>query len=102
MDISEFTVDNMTPLVGSTWQLETPDGQTFDLHLKEVLKTLDKHVDQRFKRDSFSLQFVGPSGVYLPQATYAMTHEQTGGPNPIFLVPTGREGDAYRYEAIFT
>lgn len=102
MDISKFTVENLTPLVGSTWRLDAPNGQTFELLLREVQKTLDKHVDPRFMRDSFALQFIGPAGVYLPQAAYPMTHEQAGGPNLIFLVPTGREGDAYRYEAIFT
>ena len=101
MDISEFTVENMTPLVGSKWVIEIPGGQTFELELMNVVKAIDKHIDSRLTRDSFAMRFLGPVNVYLPQATYTMTNEQVGGAKEIFIVPTGREAGRYAYEAIF-
>lgn len=102
MDISEFTTENMQPLVGTPWKLEAPNGQTYELKLTEVVKTIDKHVDSRYLRDCFSLQFLGPAEPYLPQATYAMSNDAIGGPHSIFIVPVSRDAQGYRYEAVFT
>lgn len=102
MDIKEFTTDNMTPLVGTRWTLQAPDGKSYELELTDVIKTLDRHVDPRFTRDSFSLQFLGPADVLLPQSTYPLSHEAVGGPHHIFIVPTARDAKGYRYEAVFT
>jgi hypothetical protein len=102
MDISEFTYETMQPLVGTNFQMATPDGRSFDLKLVEVVKMLDKHVDTRFKRDTFSLHFVGPQDPYIPQATYSMTHETLGGPHSIFIVPISKGKEGYVYEAVFS
>ena len=76
MDISEFTTENMKPLVGTSWRLEAPNGQQYDLELVDV--------------------------VLLPQAAYPLSNDTIGGPHLIFIVPTAREQRGYRYEAIFT
>lgn len=102
MEISDFTTDNMTPLVGTSWRLDAPNGQQYELELVQVLKTLDKHIDPRFHRDTFSLQFIGPPDVLLPQAMYPLTHEAIGGPHHIFIVPLARDPRGYLYEAVFT
>ena len=101
MDISEFTYETIQPLVGTSFQLAAPDGRSFDLELIEVVKMLDKHIDTRFKRDTFSLHFVGPQDPYIPQATYSMTHETLGGPHSMFIVPIGKGKEGYMYEAVF-
>lgn len=102
MDISEFTADALQPHVGSTFRLDAPDGNQYDLQLASVTKVVDKHVDPRFRRDSFTLLFHGPAQPYLPQATYPLTHASLGGPHEIFIVPTGRNADGLLYEAVFT
>jgi uncharacterized protein DUF6916 len=102
MKLDEFTYENMTPFVGSIFHLTAPDGETYELKLIQVLRTVDQHVDQRFKRDSFSLLFQGPPQPYLQQATYPLTHDALGGPHHIFIVPTSRQGEGFLYEAVFT
>jgi hypothetical protein len=102
MELTEFTAEKMQPLVGTSWRLEAPNGQQYNLELVEVQTTLDKHVDERLTRDTFSLQFIGPPEVLLPQATYALTNDAIGGPHHIFIVPVAREPRGYRYEAVFT
>lgn len=91
----------MSPYVGSIFRI-TVQGQTYELKLVEVLKTLDRHVDQRFKRDSFSMYFQGPPQPFFPQATYAFSHDALGGPHYIFIVPTSRGPEGFLYEAVFT
>ncbi|HEY2830307.1 MAG TPA: hypothetical protein VGJ88_09340 [Thermoanaerobaculia bacterium] len=101
MDISEFTYETIRPLVGTTFQLATADGRSLDLELVEVVKIMDQHVDARFKRDPFSLHFRGPQQPYMPQSTYAMSHETLGGPHSIFIVPISSGKDGFMYEAVF-
>jgi hypothetical protein len=49
----------------------------------------------------FSVVFSGPGDVVLPQRIYRMTHRERG-TFDLFVVPIGRDGDAVRYEAVFT
>jgi hypothetical protein len=102
MDTSEFTYEAIQPLVGTEFQLATPNGQSFALKLQDVVKIMDRHVDARFKRDPFSMHFLGPQQPYIPQATYALTHETLGGPHWIFIVPISGGKDGYTYEAAFS
>jgi len=102
METGEFTADLLQPHVGTTFRLDAPDGKQYDLKLTAVTKVVDKHVDPRFGRDSFTLMFSGPAKPYLPQATYPMTHESLGGPHDIFIVPTGQTPDGFHYQAVFT
>ena len=100
MDISEFTYETIQPLVGTTFRMEVRGGGSIDLKLVDVVKMLDKHIDTRMKRDSFSLHFLGPQDPYIPQATYSMKHE-TLGAHSIFIVPIAKGKDGYMYEAVF-
>ena len=51
--------------------------------------------------DAFSLLFIAPSGPFLPQAIYPMSHP-TLGALEIFLVPLGPRDGGNAYEAVFT
>lgn len=104
MHVDEFTSENITPYVGSMFRLAAPDGQTYELQLVRVLKTMDQHVDQHRSRtrDTFSMYFQGPPQPYLPQATYSFSHDALGGPHHIFIVPTSRGQEGFLYEAVFT
>jgi hypothetical protein len=48
----------------------------------------------------FSLFFRGNENFALPQGSYRLTHERLG-ETIIFLVPTSRDPDGYKYEAVF-
>jgi hypothetical protein len=51
-------------------------------------------------RPPFSLIFVGPGDMILPQRLYQLTHEEMGEVT-IFLVPIGKEDRGVLYQAIF-
>lgn len=53
------------------------------------------------KREPFSLLFHAPVDALYPQRIYTLEHERLGTMD-LFLVPLGPEGDAMRYEAVFT
>ncbi|MCU1245346.1 MAG: uncharacterized protein JWN02_1256 [Acidobacteria bacterium] len=101
MQLQMMTAENMTPLVGTIFRVNPPEGEGCDLRLENVRKVLDKHADARFRRDSFSLYFIGPPQPFLPQATYAMSHPTLGDVD-LFIVPNARTADGFRYEAVFT
>jgi hypothetical protein len=46
------------------------------------------------------LFFLGSRDLMLPQGTYRINHEQLG-EMEIFLVPTAREAEGFKYEAAF-
>lgn len=48
----------------------------------------------------FSLFFLGSPDYMLPQGTYRINHEQLG-EMMVFLVPTARDNNGFRYEAVF-
>ena len=49
---------------------------------------------------AFSLFFRGPADAPLPQATYALEHDELG-KLEIFIVPVGRDEQGTDYEAAF-
>ena len=51
-------------------------------------------------RRQFSLDFGGPREPVLPQATYAVRHDQLGDLE-LFLVPMGQDEEGMTYEAAF-
>jgi len=48
----------------------------------------------------FQLKFRGPGPGYLPQQIHLLQNDRLGACE-LFLVPIGREGDGYLYQAIF-
>jgi hypothetical protein len=52
-------------------------------------------------RQPFTLLLHGPLEPVVPQATYRFDHPALG-PFDMFIVPVGPEGQAMRYEAVFT
>ncbi len=102
MNLDEFTADGLRPHVGSTFHVTLEDGRVFDLMLEEVKVVTEKHTSPPRSRDSFSLFFVGPDNVLMQQHTYTVSHDQLGGPWPIFIVPVGRREATFLFEAVFT
>lgn len=102
MKLEDFTADIVRAHVGTNFHVNLEDGQVVDLLLEEVSVVQEKHVTPRKNRDSFSLYFVGPDNLYMSQATYSVSHDDLGGPWPLFVVPVGRRGAPFLYEAAFT
>ena len=50
--------------------------------------------------ERFSIYFLGPADIFLPQGTFRLTHERMGDLD-LFLVPVKREELGFRYEAVF-
>ena len=102
MNLEDFTADTLRSHVGSNFHVTLEDGQVVELLLEEVNVVVEKHVSPRMNRDSFSLYFVGPDNLYMSQATYNLSHDALGGPWAVFVVPVGRRGAPFLYEAAFT
>lgn len=80
-------------LVGSTFDLERPDGDRVAVELVDATELPGRG-------ECFSLVFHGPTDVPLDQRTYRVTHRELG-VFPLFLVPLGPNADgAQELEAI--
>ena len=70
-----------------------------ELELVEVKGWTTRPEEQK-GMERFSLTFLGPADIYMPQHTYTLEHERMGALE-IFLVPTGRDERGFRYQAVF-
>lgn len=70
-------------------------SESFELELIEVTKPVIT-ASQTY----FALYFRGDKDFMLPQGTYLLNHAELG-ETPLFLVPTARDADGYKYESIF-
>ena len=52
------------------------------------------------RQEQFSLVFEGPSNLLLNQAIYRLEHAELGDLD-LFLVPIGRHGEGFTYQAVF-
>src|SRR5688572_29002785 len=98
--VSALTYETAQTCVGQKFQIRFEGGSTMDLNLEHVELLMEKHINPRMKRDSFSMQFRGPMEPALRQSTYQV-HHQALGMLTIFLVPLSRGADGYLYEAVF-
>ena len=81
------------PLVGSTFDVERPNGDRVAVELVDATELPGRG-------ECFSLVFHGPTDVPLDQRTYRMTHRELGD-FPLFLVPLGPNADgAQELEAV--
>jgi hypothetical protein len=88
--------------VGQTFRIGAADGPTIAAELVEATEGAEAGgtgPDGR-PRQQFALVFRGPPEPVLPQATYAVDHDELGRLE-IFLVPIGPDGAGMRYEAVF-
>ena len=73
--------------------------QPIELELVEV-KGYESKSNEETGLERFSVFFSGPAEFLLPQQTYPLVHEKMG-EFDIFIVPIGRGGPGFRYEAVF-
>lgn len=102
--LEQFTLDTFTPLTGQVFTIYV-DGMA---PLKAVLESVNEIPVSGWRpgeaaehRKPFSLLFLGPPRVVLPQAIYRFEHEAIGA-FEIFIVPIGRTAEGVRYEVVFS
>jgi len=95
--LETFTVETFAGREGQAFEVRAGDQQ-YTLALESVTPT---GMPVEGRRRAFSLLFLGPEDVILPQRTYEMTHEDLG-TFDLFIVPVGRTPQGVQYEAIFT
>ena len=78
-------------------QVEAP--QPIELTLVSVTpRRIEPHEQAGMER--FSVMFMGPREILLPQQTYLVSHPEMGD-FEIFLVALGQEPEGIRYEAVY-
>jgi uncharacterized protein DUF6916 len=95
---TNLTEQEFSRHVGTKFQTAI-DQREIELELAEVKGYFSGENEQR-GMERFSLFFVGPDDIKLPQQTFQMQHEQMG-EIFLFLVPISVNENGYRYEAVF-
>ena len=85
--------------VNTSFRIELDGSRHVDLKLVAVTpRKIEPHEQPGMER--FSAEFSGPLDLFLPQATYHVTHPEMG-EFDVFLVAIGKEADGFRYEAVY-
>jgi hypothetical protein len=95
--IESFTSESFEPLIGDDFTFAIGEHR-LEVRLGEVTPLSDRAAGVR---KPFSLVFLGPPAPVWAQQIYRVFHPSLGSFD-LFLVPIGPEGEAMRYEAIFT
>lgn len=99
--LDQLTIDSFEPHVGTSFWALGDKGGKVELRLVRVGRVMASEA-ARLQRVAFSLFFLGPKSIYLPQSIYNIAHDSFPEPQGIFLVPVGEEAGGYLYEAVFT
>ena len=95
--LATLTYDDALALVGRTYQVGDND---VELTVTRVIRAAERGPrPKELKRDAFSIFFRGSA--LLPQRMYTLTSESETFQS-LFIVPVGRDGTGYEYEAVFT
>lgn len=90
--------ETFTPLLGETFRVITPDASR-ELSLAGV--KLIGHKRDDAAREPFSLVFLGPQGLRLPQGTYPFSSRKLG-EIEIFITQIADGAKGSEFEAVFT
>jgi hypothetical protein len=92
--IETFTEGTFLDHLNTRFRVSGAASDPLDLELVKVTSLSSPgHVQ-------FSIQFLGPGNLFLPQHTYTIEHEVLG-KFDLFLVPIGKNSDGFEYEAVF-
>jgi hypothetical protein len=90
-----FSKEGFAEHLNTKFRVPVRPAGTVELELTEVVSTLSTP-----RQEQFSIFFLGPGEIYLPQMTYRMEHDALGEID-LFIVPIGRDPKGFRYEAVF-
>ena len=97
--LSSLTIDTFRDRVGETFR-DRDAGVAFELREVEDFSEAAGNVALD-ARTPFSLYFMAPAELVLPQGIRPLVHDELGELD-IFLVPVAREPEGIRYQAVFT
>jgi hypothetical protein len=106
MELAEYTLELVKPLIGKIFEVELPDGATTMLKLDDALpyEFHQRRTSRKApvaKRAPFALYFTGSASPVLSQAMYRFRSDgEIFG--SIFIVPVSRDEEGVEYEAVFT
>lgn len=87
--------------VNTKFRLNVDAQNPIELELVEVKGYPYKdQYNEELGMERFSLHFYGPGNIYIPQATYNLTHDSMG-ELTLFLVPLAHNERGFLYEAVF-
>lgn len=96
-----LTEEEFSKHVNTKFRLNVDGPSPIDLELVEVKGYPYKDQPNEEKAmERFSVHFYGPGNIYLPQATYTLTHDSMG-EIALFLVPLAHTERGFLYEAVF-
>jgi hypothetical protein len=95
--LETFTIETFEGRENETFEVQAGDQQ-YALALTSVTPS---GAQAEGRRRAFSLLFVGPGDIILPQATYELSHAVLG-TFDLFIVPVGKNAQGVQYEAVFT
>ncbi len=96
--LENLTADDFSPHLNQEFQIQLDTNTTLMVQLTEV--TINKQLEERNGRQSFSLVFRGPRDLELTQGIYPMSHDKIGEVD-LFLVPIGPDEKGMCFEAVF-
>ncbi|MFN8633976.1 MAG: hypothetical protein U0893_08990 [Chloroflexota bacterium] len=102
--LEQFTLDTFTPRVGEIFRVQAPGADPIEMALESVAEIPVagwRPDDAARPRQPFSLLFLGPAHLILPQAIYPFEHDALG-IFEIFIVPVGKSANGVTYEAVFS
>jgi len=99
--LDRLTATDFDPLVGTPFTV-TAQSEVVALDLLTVtpLRAPPARAGAAVRRGPFSLVFRARTAKYLPQGTFALSHERLGQLD-VFMVPVGRDADGLLLEAVF-
>jgi hypothetical protein len=98
LNLDTVTVGDFAPAVGESFSLDAGEAGTLELELTAAVAA--SHPGPEGTRHPFTLEFLGPADLILPQSIYRLEHEALG-TLEIFIVPVGRDDAGTAYEAVF-
>lgn len=100
--LENFTQAMFSEAVGTAFRIQTGPEEMTDLLLVEVKPGLGatSTSPDATRYESFSLMFRGPGERFFPQKIYPFHHDKLGS-FELFIVPVGKEGGLFKYQAVF-
>lgn len=99
VSLDKLTLTTFLPVVNTIFRVHASDSAFVELQLTRATPARHSRPDADDHK-SFSLFFVGPGDRLLEQRIHLFEHDQIGRFD-LFIVPTGRSGKGFEYQAVF-
>ena len=100
----QLTLQKFSALVGTKFRVHLAAARQIELELAEAAPGPGGNPAGKTgswpRQENFSLIFIGPLDLPLPQRIYRFEHDQMGAFD-VFIVPIAREAQAMKYQAVF-